>query len=826
MRFRNVVILNAIAFVIASTVMAVPDCKAQSSGASQQLERVEVEPPERRVTSSTTGSGQGFGYDQPIPGGQERSDFPLTSSQVVSPGGRVQNLATVPSAISVVENEGITADGRASLRDIVRGTVGTYVGSTNSTALNAQFGIRGFTSGVTSADRTAIILEGRNLELPRSESNVGFIFPEMVERVEVMRGDGTIQFGNKAIGGSLNILLKKPRQKPGLYMGSERTSYYGQRHWISGNLVRGPLAAGIFGGFYSDEGYRLYDGEVETTGGRYQPKEFVNRPGPWELFSVMASLNWKITPRLTLDGTYLFTKQRNPTASNVSKDIFDRGDIRYVAKGYADGPANDVWDTFTILRLLYDGGSLGTLELLAHQRYYDIRNFNYVFNSSLSNRANLLRWADNGLSLKYSRTDTYSFVRNDLTLGLDRYDGHFGNETKKPTGTTPTISLRHDQEQSAYRDSLAYYVMNQTRFGDRVILGLAYRVETYDIKDLYFNERSSSSPFSVNIRAAREYYPQFKSDSQISLGVVYDKELGSSIYYKHTLPYRFATVGNIINTGGLAVIGTHPDPIYWLGPEEGILNEVGIRHWFTPDIYASLVGYELYMKNEILQEWDMRLATPARWTTNVPLVSHRGIEFEGLIRLTPRWTLNGNYTLQEVRYLTSNINPANLRQGRLGGNWVPPNPAQMYNLWLTYENKDWGFAASLSYNYASKRYFLGDDLNIGIDLDEIKVLNFALSQDFFDGLANVYFGIKNVADYRYAYSTIFSIVSNQPTYSFYPEPGRTFFGGIKCNLDFNKMKVPTGADLQRMQERLYGSLEGGLNGLAGVPGRIRGALSF
>jgi iron complex outermembrane recepter protein len=104
-------------------------------------------------------------------------------------------------------------------------------------------------------------------------------------------------------------------------------------------------------------------------------------------------------------------------------------------------------------------------------------------------------------------------------------------------------------------------------------------------------------------------------------------------------------------------------------------------------------------------------------------------------------------------------------------------------------------------------------MNAGIDQDEIKVLNLAFSQDFFDGLANVYFGIRNVNDLHYAYSTFYSVVSDQPTYTYYPETGRTYYGGIKCALDFNRMKIPTGADLERMQERLYGAVGAGVNGL-------------
>ena len=828
MRFKHLGSLCLISVLAVSTVIAVPHAIAQGTGASQQLERVEVEPPERRA-SSGAGGGRGFGYDQPIPGGQERSDFPLTSSQVVSPTGRVQNLATVPSAISVVENEGITAQGRTALRDIVKGVPGTYTGSFNSSSLNTTIGIRGFGYGTGSANRTAVILEGRNLEMPRTEINTGFIFPEMVERVEVMRGDGTIQFGNKAIGGSLNILLRKPRQNPGLSLGSERESWYGQRHWISGNLVRGPLAAGIFGGFYSEEGFRVYGGEVESFTGTplYRPKEFVNRPGPWELYSVMGSLNWKITPRLTFDATYLFSKNRNPTSDTLDVARYEKRDTRDVKKSRADGPANETWDTYALISLLYDGGNLGSLEIKAYQRYYDIRNFNYLFDSGLGNEVSFFRWADNSLILKYSRTDTYSFIRNDLTIEYDHYDGHYGREAKQMTGTGPSgVSLRHKNEGAGYRDSVAYYVINQTRFWDRIIIGLAHRTERYDIKDLYYNDRSSTSPNPVQLRAGREYYPQQKSDSQFSINIVYDKELGSSLYYKHSLPYRFAGISEMINTSSLALAGTHPDPIFFVGPEEGILNEAGIRHWFTPNIYASLIYYQLYMENEILSEWDTSLASPARHTVNVPLVSHQGIEFEGLIRLTPRWTLNGNFTWQDVRYLTSNVNSRNTASGRLAGKWVPPNPAQMYNLWLTYENKDWGFAAALTYNYVGKRYFLADDFNFGRDNDEVKTGDLAISQTFFDGLATLYAGVKNISDLQYAYNTAYSVAAGQPTYTWYPEQGRTYYGGIKCAFDFDRMRIPTGADLQRMQERLYGALEGGFNGLAAAPGRARSWLTF
>ncbi|MGC9030290.1 MAG: TonB-dependent receptor [Desulfomonilaceae bacterium] len=787
---------------------------AQGTGSSQELERVVVEPPERRAGTSLGAGGRGFGYDQPIPSGQERSDFPLSPSQVVSPTGRVANLAAVPSAISVVENTGTTAQGRTGLVDMVTRTPGTYSGG-GSTAnmFNAQIGMRGFAATPASINRTAIILEGRNMEIPRSEADTSFLFPEIVERVEVMRGDGTVQFGNKAIGGSLNVLLKKPRQNPGTYFGVEGRSWRGQRAWASTNVVRGPVAAGIFCGLYSEEGFRLYGGDGQT-------EEFIGRPGPWELFTFIPTLNWKITPRLTFDVTYVFSKERQAAPDDVRLDRWDRRDTRDVSKGRADGGADERWDKMTLVGLYYDGGNLGSLEVKGWQRYYDINSHSYLFAADLGREAQFVRWADFGLSLKYTRTDTYEFVRNELTVGSDIYDGFYGRIAREISGagtTASPYSLVFKNETSTYRESLGYYVMNQTRFWDRLILGLGYRIEHYDFKDLYFEKRQGTG------RVRREYYPMNKSAGQYSLGLVYDRQLGSSVYYKHSRTYRFPTISEMINTGRTAT--SHPDFIYFLQPEEGTLDEYGIRHWFTPQIYTSLIYYRLDMDSEILGEWDVRLSPPRRWNANVPFVSHDGVELEGFVRLTPRWTLNGNYTRQRVYYRTDNINPRDLTQGRLTDKWVPPNPHEMYNLWLSYENTDWGFAASLSYRYIGSRYFQGDDFNVAKDLDVVKTADLAISQTVFNGMATIYGGVKNINDMQYSLASYYYISGGAPVYQYYPDAGRTYYVGVRSSLDFDRMKIPSTADLQRAYERLYGSIRQGFSGVAGVPGQIRGMLS-
>ncbi len=809
-----------------------PGAFSQEAGSSRQLDRVEVEPPVQSVTSRGGDSGQGFGYDTPIPSGQERSDFPLTSSQVVSPTGRVANIATVPSAISVVTSRGVTGQGNNGIRDMLQGVPGVNTGTSNSTIFGSHIKMRGFDGSTDSANRVAIMFEGRNQELPSSETNPGFIFPEIIDRIEVMRGDGTIQFGNRAIGGSLNILLKKPRQNPGIYWGTERGSWETERHWVSANLVRGPLAAGIFGGFYAEDGFRRYEGELESpaltglpTG--YTVEEVMRRPGPWEMYNAVTSANWKITPRLSLDFTYLYSRECMPNSGTVPWDRWEIRDVRNVDKGYADGGTDDRFDKNAVLRLYYDGGMFGSLEVNASQRYYDVRTNAYLFTSS--KEFAYRHWADQQLSFKYLRTDTYNFIRNDLTLGSDLRDGLLSSERKEITGTSKaTYKLRHKSRQATHRESLGYYVMNQTRLWDRLIFGLAYRYENYELNGIYADGLNSKKNIVVFPQAGLRR-GWIKSASQYSLNVVYDKELGSNFYAKHSRTYRFPNVAEVINTASFLTPGvnTHPDPIFFVGPEEGTLEEVGIRHWFTPNIYVGLIYYELDMDNEIGDEWDLRYDS-TRWKANVPYVSHDGLEMEWLIRFTPRWTFDGSFTKQKVIYRSPNLQPGNYKQGRKADAWVAPAPAQMYYLRLTYDNKEWGFASSLSYYNVSKGYYQNDDLNGGRDMEETKRLDLAVAQNFFNDMITVYGGINNITDRINMVATSYSWSASAaaPSYSQYPDKPRTYYGGVKAKMDYDRMKVPTVADFQRMQERVYGAFEDGVGSLTAMPGRIRGFLPF
>ena len=333
---------------------------------SDQLPRVEIEAPRTSSGSSARATaGEGFGYDQPIPSGQPFSEYAPTTSEVVSATRGIANIATIPLAVSVIDNRGISSLGNTSVTEMLQGQTGLYTPSLSGTPINSSIVLRGFSNEAES--RVAYLVNGRSLNIPRTELNTNFLFPESVERIEILRGDATIQFGNNAIGGAVNVILKNPRLNPGSYFGVEGGSWHTDREWAGINVVRDSIAAGVFLGRYYQEGWRIYEGN----GVNIEP---VTRPGPWTLQNFTGNFNWKINSSLTFDIMTTKSNQREINVGYIEKDQWDRRDIRNIAqqKFYGNGP-DEKNDKVTIAKLLYEGGRIGRLETIGSARTYDRR---------------------------------------------------------------------------------------------------------------------------------------------------------------------------------------------------------------------------------------------------------------------------------------------------------------------------------------------------------------------------------------------------------------------------------------------------------------------
>jgi iron complex outermembrane receptor protein len=160
------------------------------------------------------------------------------------------------------------------------------------------------------------------------------------------------------------------------------------------------------------------------------------------------------------------------------------------------------------------------------------------------------------------------------------------------------------------------------------------------------------------------------------------------------------------------------------------------------------------------------------------------------------------------------------------------NPDEMGNLSLEYTSVEWGFSGMIKFYYIGSRFMQNDVYNICEPLEPAQWGDLAFSQSFFDNNATVFFGIRNFSDHKYALLGYTRAPSTAQPFGdrtedgWWPNEGRTYYGGLKTNLDFDRMRVPTTEDLRRMQTRLYGSLQSGLDSVYGWGERIRDAASF
>lgn len=132
------------AFTLGSSSADAQQASSQTQPSDQRWEElapVEIDAPRsdrRQVQAATGTSGEGFGTSEPVPAGQPGSDYPLTPGEVVSAGGRPQNLANVPAAVSIVENKGIAAQGNLGVPTMLQGLPGVYTSGYSVAGLDGE----------------------------------------------------------------------------------------------------------------------------------------------------------------------------------------------------------------------------------------------------------------------------------------------------------------------------------------------------------------------------------------------------------------------------------------------------------------------------------------------------------------------------------------------------------------------------------------------------------------------------------------------------------------------------------------------------------------
>lgn len=131
-----------------------------------------------------------------------------TQSTVIVSGSRFEeNLNEVPANVKVITRDEIANSTSNNIPDVLSQIGGLVVRSSNSGQLNldATVDMGGF--GATANSNTLILVDGQRMNPIDSQGVSWESIPiDSIERIEIVQGGASVQYGNGAVGGVINII--------------------------------------------------------------------------------------------------------------------------------------------------------------------------------------------------------------------------------------------------------------------------------------------------------------------------------------------------------------------------------------------------------------------------------------------------------------------------------------------------------------------------------------------------------------------------------------------------------------------------------------------
>ena len=176
-----------------------------------------------------------------------------------------QALQTAPIGATVILGEDIRASGVLDANEAVRKLGGVAARSDLSGGREASLDLRGF--GDTAANNTVVMVDGiRISENEQASARLSAISPDMIERIEIIRGGASVVWGEGATSGVINVITKTGK-KMGFHgsvsLGLESFSGRDKRVDLNYNAAQAKLF--LQARDYSTDGYRDNSGNANQS---------------------------------------------------------------------------------------------------------------------------------------------------------------------------------------------------------------------------------------------------------------------------------------------------------------------------------------------------------------------------------------------------------------------------------------------------------------------------------------------------------------------------------------------------------------------------------
>lgn len=494
----------------------------------------------------------------------------------------------VPAIVSIITREDLRESPGASLPEVLRNRAGIEVRGLNGLlGIDATVDLRGF--GESAGSNTLILLDGQRLN-PADSGSVGWssIPIESIQRVEIVRGSGTVLYGDRASGGVVNIITDKSGRPSASAAAS--AGEFGYR------AVQASAAASGESGYFNVFGqYRQSDGYRQ------------NNQQDQRAVSGRAGYRWGDITQAFLDYSAASDSNGSPGALFRAQYESDPRQARFPF----DNQSRESWrlrpgvvhEFSPALRLEaevnFDEARLRSF--IPSALYRDNRDRD---GSSLTPR---LRWR-HGIGTLASET----------VLGIDLYEGDV--EARSESGYVGA------NRQTAEQSSRAFYLQNTTQVTQDVALTLGFR--TQRVEQQASDDAAALSGETTRTRNAGEFGVSWLATEQLRL------------IARAGQTFRFPNLDELFGFDPFRYV-----PVFRgdLKPQHGTNYELG-ADWRGRTVGLRSALYRLDLRDEIGFDY----ATFSN--ENLPRTRRTGFEAEANWQPSQSWRIAGSYTWQQPEF--------------------------------------------------------------------------------------------------------------------------------------------------------------------------------
>lgn len=204
-------------------------------------------PPEKALDRLLIGTNLGYrklSNNSIVLEKRSNSSGTLALQQVtISATRQEQDVDSVPSTITVHDRQELDRQNVNTIKELVRYEPGVSVGGAGLRGGISGYNIRGIDGNRILTQVDGVAVPNTFFNGPYAKTQRNYVDPEIVKRVEILRGPASVLYGSSAIGGAVSYFTLNPDDiiKPGQDAGARLKAGYSSadRSWLKSATVAG-----------------------------------------------------------------------------------------------------------------------------------------------------------------------------------------------------------------------------------------------------------------------------------------------------------------------------------------------------------------------------------------------------------------------------------------------------------------------------------------------------------------------------------------------------------------------------------------------------------